>query len=229
MNTKKRLIFAALPVVLIAAALAFALVPASADGEQAEKTQISAEACYAESQDSLLYIRSYNETDSLKSTGSGFIVSPEGLSVTAAHVIDGGSRVTAIMREGTEVQVEVLSCDTATDVAVVRLPEGTYTALAIAAEAPNAGAKLYAMGYPMKDTLIITDGIVASPIGEIAGKTRMMVTCPIVNGMSGGPIFNNFGEAAGMASGSVRTMEGINLSALFDAFNGAVYASQTAE
>ena len=185
----------------------------------------TAEDCYAEAKDSVLYIRSYYASGTLKSTGSGFVATPEGLAVTAAHVIDQGARVTALLPDGTELEAAVVISDTDTDVAVLRLPAGQYPALTVAEQAPDGGAVLRAMGYPSKDTLMITEGIVSAPRGTVSEKERMLVTCALVNGMSGGPIFNKYGEVAGVASGSVRTMAGVHLSALHGALTAALDAA----
>ena len=72
---------------------------------------------------------------------------------------------------------------------------------------------------------MITEGIVAAPEGTVSGKTRMLVTCDLVNGMSGGPVFDRFGQVAGLCSGSVRTMDGIHLSALYGELAAAVDAA----
>ncbi|MCR5826317.1 MAG: serine protease [Oscillospiraceae bacterium] len=192
----------------------------------ATQEELTAEAQYARAQDSLLYIRSYYASGGLRATGSGFVVTADGLAVTAAHVVDKGARVTALTKDGRELEAAVVRCDVATDVAVLRLPTGRYSASAISKSAPSGGAVLRAMGYPIKDAAVITEGLLSAPAATVSGKQRMLVTCDIVNGMSGGPIFDRFGKVVGMASGSVRTMDGIHLSALWSDLDAAVSAAQ---
>ena len=191
--------------------------------------ELPAEASFAAAEQSLLYIRGYNAAGELKSTGSGFLVSPEGLAVTAAHVIDGGARITAITRDGEEAEAEVLRCDLPTDIALLRLPDASsgLPFLTMAKGPPAAGATVRVLGYPIKDTLIITEGIVAAPFAVVSEKERMLLNCAIVNGMSGGPVLDGAGRVVGMASGSVRTMDGIHLSALSEELFAAVAAEQT--
>jgi S1-C subfamily serine protease len=211
-------------------ALAVALTGFSAvSADDGAKQAISAETQYARAGSTLLYVRAYYQSGSLKATGSGFLVSGDGLALTAAHVVDKAARVTVLGADGKELECAVVSSDPASDVAVLRLPGGKYDFLALAGEAPEGGAVLRAMGYPIKDTLVITEGLCASPEGTVSGKERMLVTCDIVNGMSGGPIINVYGEVVGLCSGSVRTMDGVHLSAMWNELSAAVTGAQTGE
>ena len=198
----------------------FGILPAVyADAPQPEP--ISAEVQYAAAAESMLYIRCFYSSGGLKTTGSGFVVSSDGLALTAAHVVDKAARVTAVDPAGKELECTVTSVDTEGDVAVLRLPGGSYKALQIADSAAAGGAILRAMGYPIKDALLITEGLLSSPSGTINEKQRMLVSCNIVNGMSGGPVFDRFGKVVGLCSGSVRTMPGIHLSALWSSIKNA--------
>lgn len=213
-------LFVAAALLVIALSGAFT---ASADGT---KQDLTAEEIYSRSCGTLLYVRAYYASGNLKATGSGFIVTEDGLAATAAHVVDKAAKVTVIDREGRELCCSVLSCDAATDVAVLRLPEGKYPALEVTDAAPASGAPLRAMGYPIKDTLIITEGLCSARSATVNDKKRMLVTCDIVNGMSGGPVFDCFGRAVGLCSGSVRTMDGIHLAALAEDIYAAVKAAE---
>ena len=179
-----------------------------------ERAELTAEAQYAQAQASMLYLRCFYPSGALKTTGSGFVVSGDGLVVTAAHVVDKAAWVNAVLPGGEEVLCTVESCNTDEDLALLRLPAGQYPALPLADQAPGGGAVLRAMGYPIRDTLLITEGLVACPVGKVNEKERMLVTCDLVNGMSGGPILDRFGQVVGVASGSVRTMSGVHLSVL---------------
>ena len=225
MKRKKIPLLAAL---LLLAAVVFG-VASNIGAAEERRPELSARAEYALARDAVLYVRGYYQSGSLKATGSGFLVSGDGLALTAAHVVDKAARVTVLGADGKELECTVVSSDPASDVAVLRLPRGKYDFLALAGEAPEGGAVLRAMGYPIKDTLVITEGLCASPEGTVSGKERMLVTCDIVNGMSGGPIINVYGEAVGLCSGSVRTMDGIHLSAIWNELSAAVTAAQTGE
>ncbi len=197
--------------ILLAAALLLACV---LGGASRPNRKISAEECYRRSAEAVLYLRSYYPSGSLKATGSGFILSEDGLVVTAAHVVKGGDRIAAVQADGTELALTLIQSCEDTDIALLRLPEGEYPALELAEVTPNTGTVVRAMGYPIKGTGIITEGLLSAQCAQVNGKDRMLVTCDIVNGMSGGPILDACGRVVGVVSGSVRTMDGIHLSVL---------------
>ena len=203
----------ALPVLLLAAVLVMAVL----GGAVLPNHPVTAEDCYRLNAASVLYLRSYYASGTLKSTGSGFIVSSDGLVVTAAHVVKNGDRFAAVCEDESELELTLVTSDEDADIAVLRLPEGQYRAVRLAEEAPDAGAVVRAIGFPIKGTDIITEGIVSAQRAEVSGDERMLVTCDIVNGMSGGPIFNEAGRVVGVVSGSIRTMDGIHLSVLSEA------------
>ena len=83
-------LFVAAALLVIALSGAFT---ASADGT---KQDLTAEEIYSRSCGALLYVRAYYASGNLKATGSGFIVTEDGLAATAAHVVDKAAKVTVI-------------------------------------------------------------------------------------------------------------------------------------
>ncbi|MBO9646589.1 MAG: trypsin-like peptidase domain-containing protein, partial [Pseudacidovorax sp.] len=56
-----------------------------------------------------------------RAEGSGFILSPDGLILTNAHVVDGAKEVTVKLTDRREYQAKVLGADPKTDVAVLKI------------------------------------------------------------------------------------------------------------
>lgn len=56
-----------------------------------------------------------------RGTGSGFIVSDDGLIMTNAHVVEGTSFVSVLLPSGKTYEGRVLGIDSMTDVAVVKI------------------------------------------------------------------------------------------------------------
>ena len=202
------------PVRLLAVLIFTAMLLALLGGAARPKQLRNAAECYRDNEAALLYLRSYYPSGSLKATGSGFILTEDGLLITAAHVVSGGGRFTAVQKDESELELTLVQSDDETDIAVLRLPEGNYPTVTLAETVPHTGSVLRAMGFPIKGTAIITEGLLSAQCVEVSGKNRMMVTCDIVNGMSGGPILDGYGRVVGVVSGSVRTMDGIHLSVL---------------
>ena len=217
----KTLISGFLILLLIGALLGTVLT--SATGSMTK--EISAEAQFARARSAVLYVRSFYASGGLKSTGSGFLIRSDGLALTAAHVVDKAARITVRMSTEEELECELISSDTETDIAVLRLPPGTYPSLALSRSEPASGAQVRAMGFPTKDALIITEGLMNAADAVVSEKHRAMVSCDIVNGMSGGPVFDRCGQVIGLCSGSVRTMSGIHLSARWNDLITAVDAA----
>ena len=70
---------------------------------------------------------------------------------------------------------------------------------------------MFAIGYPMKETKIITEGIVSSPQAPVNGRNRILISAQVASGMSGGPVLDKNGDVVGVISGSLRTMNNIHL------------------
>lgn len=185
-----------------------------------EAAVYNAEDIYERSEAAVFYIRALNNDGALKATGTGVVVSPEGVAVTACHVLSDAAQLEGVFNNGLIVSpIEVLNCDEQTDAALLKLPalnEGSqgiaeYPALPLRETAVKHGEKVFAIGYPMKDTPIITEGIVNSPNAEINGRGRILTSAQIVSGMSGGPIIDKYGRLTGIISGSLKTMNNIHL------------------
>lgn len=174
-----------------------------------------AESIYPYAEEAVLYVRAYREDGTLKDVGSGFLIQPEGTALTAYHVVEGATRLGCVRNDGSEVTCRILVLDEAADTAVLQLPaagkDSPYPYLPLRTGLVKHGEQVFAIGYPLKGTKIITEGIVNAPGVPINGRQRILVSATLVNGMSGGPLIDRDGYAAGLLSGSLRTMNGIHL------------------
>lgn len=199
-------------VLIICAALLCAGVLA---GAAAQRLALDGNRIYDNAASAVCYVRGLTETGTLKTTGSCFTVSKDGVALTAAHVVKGAAEVRVVLPSGAELTgVKVLSRDDLTDIAVLRLPTRAeaYPALKLSTDAPRSGERAYAIGYPLKTTKIMMDGIVSSPLATINGIERLLVSADLASGMSGGPILGQYGDVIGLASATVRTMNGVSAS-----------------
>ena len=186
------------------------------DTDAKEKMPLNAESIYSEAEASIFYIRNLTEGGALRSVGTGFLISSTGQAATAYHVVKDAAVLEATLSDGSVVKgIKVAAYDELTDAALLQFPKPAanqpYPAIPLRHDSVAHGQRLYAIGYPLKDTPIITEGIVNTPKAKINSRDRILISAQIASGMSGGPVLDDFGNLIGIVSGSMRTMPGIHL------------------
>lgn len=139
-----------------------------------------------------------------QSLGSGVIVDAErGLILTNNHVIDNADKISVTLRDGRQLNAELIGTDPASDVAVIRIPAEHLTALPLAdSESLRVGDFAVAIGNPFGLGQTVTSGIV-SALGRtglgIEGYEDFIQTDASINpGNSGGALVNLRGELIGI-------------------------------
>jgi serine protease Do len=136
--------------------------------------------------------------------GSGFIVSPDGVILTNAHVVQGADEVTVKLADRREYRAKVLGSDPKTDVAVLKIdaknlpvvPVGTSRSLQV-------GEWVLAIGSPFGLESTVTAGVVSATgrnLGNESAVPFIQTDVAINPGNSGGPLFNTRGEVVGINS-----------------------------
>ena len=142
-------------------------------------------------------------------TGSGFIVSEDGLIVTNAHVVRGSAAVRVMLAEGGRYTARVLGVDYLADLAVVDITDPRrFQPLALAdSDSVSLGETVIAMGFPLGDSLgdsvTITRGIVSSK-RLYDGVSHIQTDAAINPGNSGGPLLNGEGAVIGVNTSNIR-------------------------
>lgn len=138
------------------------------------------------------------------SLGSGVIVDAErGLVLTNNHVIANAIQITVTLRDGRQLEAEVIGTDPETDIAVIKIPPQDLTGLATAdSEALRVGDFVVAIGNPFGLGQTVTSGIISalSRSGlNIGGYEDFIQTDASINpGNSGGALVNLRGELVGI-------------------------------
>jgi serine protease Do len=134
--------------------------------------------------------------------GSGFIVSPDGVILTNAHVVAEASEVTVRLTDRREFEARVVGLDRLTDVAVLRIEAKGLPTVKLGNPAESrVGDWVLAIGSPFGFEHSVTAGIVSAKSRSLPreGYVPFIQTDVAVNpGNSGGPLFNLKGEVIGI-------------------------------
>lgn len=135
--------------------------------------------------------------------GSGFFISSQGYIVTNHHVVENAREVTVTLKNGDQLEAEIVGTDEQTDLAVLKVKKsGAYPFVEFATKAkPRVGDWVVAVGNPFGLGGTATAGIVSADGRELLGGNYndfIQIDAPINRGNSGGPTFNLNGEVIGV-------------------------------
>jgi serine protease Do len=139
----------------------------------------------------------------MQGEGSGFVIDPNGIIITNAHVAGGSDKVEVTLQDGTKYQAKVKGVDEKTDLAVLQIDAGKplpYVAFGDS-DKVRVGDKVLAIGNPFGLGGTVTAGIVSATNREIGSgpyEDFLQIDAPINRGNSGGPTFNLDGEVVGV-------------------------------
>ncbi len=181
-------------------------LPAAPPLARGGSTKASPAAVYAAASPAVVSIRTG------QGSGSGFLVDDRRTIVTNAHVVTGSRRV--VVRFGTSgdaIDGTVLGTDSSSDLAVVRIPQGSAPAdtkpLVLAnSDDVQVGDQVVAIGNPFGLDRTATEGIVSAVGREIRAPDGFSISdaiqtdAPINPGNSGGPLLDAAARVVGVNS-----------------------------
>ena len=196
---------AALRSALLLLALLLAPLGAAAQGPVAAPTD---RAIFDDAKPKLLQIRTLLVAAGQKSsTGSGFLVSADGLAITNYHVVSDYAlepdtyRLEYTAVDGSTGPVQIVALDLTNDLALIRVdrhdqPFFRFDQMAVSGALPK-GERLYSMGNPLDLGFTIVDGTYNGLVDR-SYTDRIHFSGAINAGMSGGPAVNDQSEIAGI-------------------------------
>ncbi|MBI3988510.1 MAG: trypsin-like peptidase domain-containing protein [candidate division NC10 bacterium] len=134
--------------------------------------------------------------------GTGFFVRPDGILLTAYHVIKGSRRLTITLCDKTAYQdVQILAVDPEKDLAVlqlkhVRIPHFPVVTLGDSDQVTK-GEEVIAIGNPLGLSCTVSTGIISAIRGDKA-LALFQTTAAASPGNSGGPLFNLYAFVIGI-------------------------------
>jgi serine protease Do len=140
----------------------------------------------------------------MRGEGSGFIISPDGLIMTNAHVVRDATEVMVKLTDRREFAAKVLGSDPKTDVAVIKIDAKNLPVVPLGqAKDLKVGEWVLAIGSPFGFENSVTAGVVSAKGRSLPDDSMVpfIQTDVAVNpGNSGGPLFNTRGEVVGINS-----------------------------
>ena len=138
----------------------------------------------------------------LRGMGSGFIVSPDGIILTNAHVVDGAKQVQVKLVDKREFRAKVIGVDKPSDVAVLKIDASDLPTVKLGnPDDLKVGDWVLAIGSPFGFENSVTQGIVSAKSRSLPDDTYVpfiQTDVPVNPGNSGGPLFNMQGEVVGI-------------------------------
>lgn len=150
-------------------------------------------------------------------SGSGVIVSPDGLVLTNNHVIDGAQSITLAQGDGRHFGARLVGRDPDTDIAVLRAETTELLKFAKLADSQKQrpGQIAIAIGNPLGFQSTVTAGIISAVGRSLRAENGRLIddviqTDAALNpGNSGGPLVNSQGHVIGINTAMIMGAQGL--------------------
>ena len=150
-------------------------------------------------------------------TGSGVVISPDGLVLTNAHVVNGAREIRLSDTEGRTTEARLIGIDADTDLALLRADAPRAHAFARLGNSKQLrrGQLAIAIGNPLGFESTVTAGVISALGRSLRATTGRMIedviqTDAALNpGNSGGPLVSSRGEVIGINTAVILGAQGI--------------------
>jgi S1-C subfamily serine protease len=150
-------------------------------------------------------------------SGSGTILSPDGIVLTNNHVVEGATSIELALSDARSVPARILGRDPDTDIAVLRAEARDSLPAARLGNSKRVkpGQVAIAIGNPLGFESTVTAGIVSAVGRSLRAQNSRLITDVIQTdaalnpGNSGGPLVNSRGEVIGVNTAVIMGAQGI--------------------
>ena len=152
-------------------------------------------------------------------SGSGFIISSDGLVFTNSHVVDGADKIMVGLLNENEIEGFVVGKDPDVDLAILKVyTEGYSVAKLGDVQDLKIGQFVIAIGNPYGYQHTVTTGVVSALGRTLRTQSGRLVDNVIQSdaalnpGNSGGPMINTDGEVIGVNTAIIQGAQGLSFS-----------------
>ena len=138
----------------------------------------------------------------VESSGSGFIVHPDGYILSNNHVVNGADKIDVVLHDGTIHPAKVIETDAYKDLALIKIDSKGLTAAPLGeSDKLEIMDTVMAIGYPL--SFIIGSASAAASEGRLNARRddnieMLQIDANVNPGNSGGPLVNERGEVIGV-------------------------------
>jgi hypothetical protein len=147
------------------------------------------------------------------SHGTCFAVSPDGLIVTAHHLVTPAGDMEVRLSDGRQLPASVARQSSASGLALLELQTDTPEHLPLSTAPPQLGERVFTIGYAGAKTFdsspTFSEGSVANLSGPGGDATFLQITVPVEPGSSGSPLVTEDGRAVGVITSAIAVEDAI--------------------
>ena len=141
-------------------------------------------------------------SDRTGSSGSGVVITEDGLILTAAHVVQGADVLLVVFPDGKQVQGKILGANYSKDIAMVKIVDaGKWPVVTMGKSKPlEAGDWVIALGHSAGFDAARTPPVRFGRVISKGPGNFLTTDCTLIGGDSGGPLFDLDGNLVAIHS-----------------------------